>query len=164
MNKIRRRIIKPNKFYHVWNRGNRKQNIFKFPVDNKRFMNKTLSLASKCSIFVAELCLMDNHYHILLKQEGKVTISKMIHRLMTSYSMYFNKKYKLVGHLFQGKFNSRLIKDDRDLQVIIQYISNNPVEAGYVSDPLRYKWFYIDKDYKKRLSRKKNLPDLLKID
>lgn len=138
MIRIRKRILIPKRFYHIYNRGNRKQRIFNFPSDRKFFIKKIRYLARECRILIPTFCLMDNHFHMILRQDSDTSISKFMQRLMTSYCMYFNKRYDLIGHLFQDRFKSRIIQNEKDLELTTQYVANNPVEAMAVRDPNNY--------------------------
>lgn len=68
---------------------------------------------------------------------------------MTSYVMYFNRKYRRVGHLFQGPFQARRIEDARDLHKVIEYIKRNPVEAGLISSKTdqKYRWLFVKRAF-----------------
>lgn len=77
---------------------------------------------------------MSNHYHLLIRQDSENSISKFIQRLEVAYSMYFNKKYNRVGHLFQGRFKAKLIETDEYLVELSRYIHLNPLEL-YASRP-----------------------------
>jgi putative transposase len=71
---------------------------------------------------------MPNHFHLLLKQISINGMTKLLRRILTTYSMYFNKRYKRVGHLFQGPYKAALVKDDSYLLHVSRYIHLNPLE------------------------------------
>lgn len=87
---------------------------------------------------------MDNHYHMIVEQGEYRTISKFMQRLGTSICMYINKKYNLVGHVFQGRFKAKLIKDKQQFIDTYEYILNNPVKAGLVRRPREYQWLWVN--------------------
>ncbi len=157
----------PNTFWHLFNRGNGKQNIFLDLEDIKFFLLRLrenlfpspevgpLGVAS----LVAEAhtpyirkrlppeaftllcyCLMPNHFHFLIKQNTTLPISKLIAKVCTSYSIHFNKKYGKVGNLFQNKFKAVLVTNDEQLMWTSSYIHNNPKTAGLVNDLKDYPW------------------------
>lgn len=72
-------------------------------------------------------CLMPNHFHFLVKQTDENIIDQFMNSLFTRYSMYFNKKYKRVGKLFQGVYKAVLVKTDEQLIYLSRYIHRNPV-------------------------------------
>jgi putative transposase len=90
---------------------------------------------------------MDNHLHLIIYDNGN-DISSIMKSLNVSYAMYFNRRHKRVGHLFQDRFKSEIVDDDTYLLELSKYIHNNPVKAGMVTDALKYKWssfaHYVD--------------------
>ena len=139
--------------YHVMLRGNEKKNIFSDDEDKARFIDTIYHKKKDNGFCLYAYCVMDNHVHIVLKEQ-KDPISIVMKRIGTSYACYFNKKYKRVGHVFQDRFRSETIENDRYLLSVIRYIHNNPVKAG-ICKAHEYKWssyqLYIkeDKDQKK---------------
>jgi hypothetical protein len=79
-------------------------------------------------------------------------ISKFMRAYMTSYVMYFNRKYRRVGHLFQSPFQARRIEDDRDLHKVVEYIKQNPIEAGLISSGTgpKYRWLFVKRTFDRR--------------
>lgn len=74
-------------------------------------------------------CVLGNHYHLLVEEIQEDGITKFMQKLGTGYTGYFNKKYERVGHLFQGRFKSILVDEERYLQYLLVYINAlNPVE------------------------------------
>lgn len=128
-----------NAFYHVFNRGINKQEIFLSPNDYKYFLNKLFNLKQKYDHSIYAFCLMPNHFHISI-QTRKTPISTIMSSLTTSYSMYFNRKYQRFGPVFQNRFKSILIENDSYFLKLSQYIYLNPVKAELVQDPISYKF------------------------
>ncbi|MBI4098101.1 MAG: transposase [Candidatus Levybacteria bacterium] len=128
-----------NAFYHVFNRGLNKQDIFLSDQDYKFFLGKLRGLKQKYDHSIYALCLMPNHFHISI-QTRKTPISKIMSSLTTSYSMYFNRKYQHFGPVFQNRFKSILIENDSYFLELSRYIYLNPVKAGLVQDPALYKY------------------------
>ena len=134
-------------YYHIYNRGNSKQAIFRDKNDYKHFIH-LLYLSNTTRNFVVRYIkkdyvdfdrksqlvsigawvLMPNHFHLILSQKEDNGISKFMQKLTTAYSMYFNKKYTRTGSLFEGKFKSKHIADDRSLKYLFSYIHLNPVK------------------------------------
>ncbi len=137
-----------DEYYHIYNRGNSKQIIYKNDADRKRFMQLLYLSNGTKSFKVRELgkqdlydvdmgnklvaigayCLMPNHFHILLKPVAEGGISLFMKKLSTGYSMYFNKKYDRTGGLFEGKFKSQHVNENRYLKYLFSYIHLNPVK------------------------------------
>lgn len=82
---------------------------------------------------------MGNHVHILIK-EGKEDLGNVMRRIGASYVYWYNVKYDRVGHLFQDRFKSEAVEDNRYLLSVLRYIHQNPLKAGIVSDIREYKW------------------------
>lgn len=75
-------------------------------------------------------CLMPNHFHLLIKQKNEKTINSFMNSIFTRYTMYFNKKNKRVGHLFQGRYKAVLVETDEQLLHLSRYIHRNPARPG----------------------------------
>lgn len=141
-------LYEKHKYYHIYNRGHRKGKICKERKDYQRFVDTLFKYQKLYDIVLVSYCVMPNHYHLIVRLgDGLTDISKFMHRCMTSYASYFNRKYCLVGSLFQNSFNARRIEDYDDLFGMINYLKKNPEEANLVPKGLggRYKWFYLNK-------------------
>lgn len=146
-----------NGYYHVYNRGVEKRDIFVDKQDYGVFLSylkeylsppsdKEMRIAVvtfKDTVFkgVARLpnnykgkvslmvyALMPNHFHFILKQNIQGSMKEFVHSLLLRYSMYFNKKYKRVGPLFQGRYKAILVDNDSYLLHLSRYIHLNPTE------------------------------------
>jgi putative transposase len=133
------RRLSKSKIYHVMERGNEKKAIFLDDEDKQRFMT-ILSLKNENNGYsVYAYCLMDNHVHLVI-DERQDSVSRIMKSINISYAGYFNRKYSRVGHLFQDRFKSEPVEDDRYLLAVIRYIHQNPVKAGIVKHAKNYKW------------------------
>lgn len=143
-------------FYHIYNRGTEKREIFLEDGDYVRFIHylfyfndpettvsnlgrmlemkeaKPLSFEQTQKtdrlVNIHAFCLMPNHYHLLISQNVEEGISKFMHKLGTGYSMFFNAKYEHSGGLFQGTFKAVHIQDDAHMLYIPHYIHLNPLK------------------------------------
>lgn len=147
----------PNGIYHIYNRGVEKRIIFQDEQDNKVFLNylkeylsppldkesikkdvtfkgvtfkgmpkQILNYSDQISLLA--FCLMPNHIHLLIKQKDKDSIKKFTQSLFTRYSMYFNKKYKRTGSLFQGTYKATNVINKDYLLDVTRYIHKNPLK------------------------------------
>ncbi len=123
--------------YHVFNRGNGKMDIFKTYKDYYVFCRILNDSLVKFGIELFAFCLMKNHYHLLLKI-SRENLDKTMHRLQANYARYFNQKYEKVGPLFQGRYKSPLVSDDKYFLTALRYIHLNPLEVGM--DIQKYPW------------------------
>lgn len=143
--------FRPDNYYHIYNRGNNKQDIFLEPADYFQFIKRikiilqqdinqtrltqsSIKPLPKNSFVIIAYCLMQNHFHFLIRQNSNIGINRLISKLCTSYAIYFNKKYGRVGRVFQDKFKAKHIDDERYLLHLTAYIHNNP------NSPLNYKF------------------------
>jgi REP element-mobilizing transposase RayT len=116
-------------FHHVVNRGVAKNNIYKCDEDKEKFLE---ILCKSCRIYkvnVHDYCLMDNHYHLLVETTSQ-NLSLFMRQINANYAIYFNKKYKRVGHLWQGRYKSWYILDEKYLYTLFRYIEHNPLKAN----------------------------------
>ena len=127
-------------YYHLYNRGNNKRKIFIDDNDYKFYLNRLECVCKKYNFALISYCLMPNHIHLIVKQEGDFSPSKFVSSLHTSYSMMFNKKYDSVGHLFQGRFKQKIIENDFYMKNLIAYVHLNPVKDKICNFPKEYKW------------------------
>lgn len=125
-------------YYHVINRGVERRNIFLEPEDYDKFLDLLLEVKKKYNTLIHTYCLMTNHYHILLETK-QTNISDALKYLNSNYSIYFNKKYKRSGHLWQGRFSSYFLYDDMHFWIVAKYIERNPITANMVKQLDQYK-------------------------
>ena len=131
------RITEPG-YYHVISRGVEKRNVFLQEKDYNYFLDILLEVFKKYSVTLHSFVLMTNHYHLLL-QTTEHNISDVMRRVNSLYSIYFNKKYKRVGHLWQGRFHSYYLYDDTHFWIVAKYIERNPLKAKMVKSISAYK-------------------------
>ncbi len=149
-------IIKAN-YYHIYNRGNNKSDIF-FENDNYLYFLKKYD---KYITPIAETfawCLMKNHFHILvrIKTDDQIVAeqltysttekpkiidpSRQFSHLFNSYTQAVNKKYNRTGSLFENTFERKVVSSEKYFQQLIFYIHNNPVQHGFVKNIIEYPW------------------------
>ena len=133
------RINVPGGVYHVIARGNNRAAIFHDPSDRQFFLERLAFCRRRFRFFLYAYCLMGNHFHLALEL-GSESLSRIMHALLFLYSQRFNRRYDRVGHLFQGRFGSRLVQKDKYLTALLRYIHDNPVRAGLVATPESYVW------------------------
>lgn len=135
------RNLKKNSFYHVFNRGNNKESIFKNPEDKRLFVNLLYKNKKLCSIRIVSYCIMNNHFHLIVKTgENPKLLSKFMQKVTTSFAIIINRKYQRIGHIFQNRFNSNYLQYKKDLARTMDYVRKNPVQEGMVRKPSDYPW------------------------
>lgn len=136
------RLDVPGALHHIMVRGNNKANIFSDDQDRSKFLQRLGENIIEAKSSVYAWVLMSNHVHILFKS-GQKGISAVMRKLLTWYAVYYNRRHKRTGHLFENRYKSILCEEDRYLLALIRYIHLNPIRAGIVStleDLDRYPW------------------------
>lgn len=118
-----------NGFFHVFNRGLNKRNVFLANNDYQYFLEKIKFLLGELDHRVYCYCLLPNHYHLLVETKRE-KLSKLMSRLLTSYGNYFNRKYFRSGPIFQDRFKSIVIQKESYFFELSRYIHLNPVKLG----------------------------------
>jgi len=144
-------VFSQDEFYHLYNRGTEKRIIFSAKADYERFIallylcndTQNVHLNDRPSSNLAErlllervspllnigaYCLMPNHFHLIVQERGDNGISRFMQKIITGYTMYFNKRYERTGALFQGKFKATHANQDEYLKYLISYIHLNPIK------------------------------------
>jgi len=126
-------------FYHVITRGNQRQKIFKDKDDFLKYLEILSNYKTRYKYFLYAFMLMNNHVHLLIETQ-EIPLSKILQGINQSYTTYFNRKYKTVGHLFQGRYKAILCDRDEYLLSLVKYIHLNPVRAKLVKTPDDHQW------------------------
>src|SRR5438552_902297 len=123
--------------YHVITRGNNRRRIFDAPADYEKFLSLLAVQKTKLPFFLYAYCLMTNHVHLLIERQASA-VGRIMHRLLSGYAQYYNRRYRRVGHLLQGRHKAILCQSDRYLSELVRYIHLNPVRAKMVRRPEHY--------------------------
>lgn len=138
------KIYKSYSFYHIYNRGNRKNLIFNKEKDYEVFRNQLYKYLKKTHIRLIAYCFMPNHYHFIFKCGKRwKEIPILMQKFMTAYSMYYNRSYLKVGRLCQSPFQVKILLTKKDLAREIDYLKNNPKKIKTKEPDSKYKWLYI---------------------
>ena len=119
-------------YYHIINRGVEQRDIFQEEEDYIYFEELLCTYAKSHNITIHNFCLMSNHYHLLIEIEQE-NLSKFMRQINMNYAIYFNKKNRRKGHLWQGRFKSWYVTDVAYLYTLILYIEQNPLKAKIVN-------------------------------
>ena len=126
--------------YHVINRGNNRQDVFHKPDDFQAFLKALVELKERKPFALYGYCLMNNHFHLLLRPTGDATISRIMQSLLVSHTQRYHRHYHSGGHVWQGRFKSPVIQNDEHLLTVVRYIEANPLRARIVKRADLYPW------------------------
>lgn len=119
--------------HHIMLRGSNKGDLFVDDLDRKKFLDRLGQVMEAGTCTVYAFALMSNHVHILLRS-GDIGISTAMRRLLTWYAIYFNRRHRTAGHLFENRYKSILCEEDPYFLELVRYIHLNPVRARMVTD------------------------------
>jgi REP element-mobilizing transposase RayT len=127
------RVEYPGAIYHLMNRGDRREAIFKDDEDRKRFLSTLGEVCQKTGWQVHGLCLMPNHFHLVVETPQPNLVAGMKWFLGT-YTGRFNRRHKLFGHLFSGRYKALIVDSSGNgyLKTVCDYVHLNPVRAKLV--------------------------------
>lgn len=134
----RARVKSSTGIYHIMLRGIDKRDIFLEDEDKVKFSENVRKAKEIGQFEIYGYCLMDNHVHLLLKENEEIGTS--IKRITVGYVGWHNKKYDRVGHLFQNRYLSESVTTEEYLLIVLRYIHQNPVKAKLVSNISEYRW------------------------
>lgn len=126
------RLDAPGALHHIMVRGNNKAVIFKDDTDRRNFLERLDETVTEAGSSIYAWALMNNHVHLLFRSGGK-GISAVMRKLLTWYAIYFNRRHRRTGHLFDNRYKSVLCEEDSYLLTLIRYIHLNPVRAKVVT-------------------------------
>ena len=136
------RVQYPGALYHVMNRGDRREPIFKDDRDRRLFLDALGQACLKTGWQVHAYCLMPNHFHLVVEtpQPNLVTGMKW---LLGTYTGRFNRRHKLFGHLFSGRYKSLVVDGGGNgyLKTVCDYVHLNPVRAKMIASGQKLRSF-----------------------
>ncbi len=127
------RIEFPGACYHVMNQGKNYNKIYQDDSDYKLFIEKLGELSQSYNVEMRSYCLMPSHFHLYLSTPNG-NLSKFMQSLLTSYTISKNRRDRRSGHLFQGRFQSLLVEEDRYGSIVSRYIHLNPVKTNAMNN------------------------------
>lgn len=131
------RLFAPGVLYHVIVRGNQRQKTFSKDRDYQVYLEKLAQYCKRYGVTLYAYCLMPNHVHLLLECSS-FPLGKFMQGLQQSYTQYYNRTYRKVGHLFQGRYKAILCQKDAYLLELVRYIHLNAVRSKLVSSAEKY--------------------------
>lgn len=125
--------------YHVTSRADHKASIFADDTDRMDLLSVFAHAASRFDARALAFCLMDNHYHFVIRT-AKPNLSRMMRHVNGVYTQMYNRRHNAAGHLFQGRFKAIIVDPNVFLLEACRYVDLNPVRSGKTSHPKRWPW------------------------
>ena len=126
------RLDAPGALHHIMIRGIERRNIFRDDADREDFLARLEKLLPATDTSCFAWAFMSNHAHFLFRT-GNTPIATLMRRLLTGYAIYFNRRHRRSGQLFQNRYKSILCQEDAYLTELVRYIHLNPLRAGLVA-------------------------------
>lgn len=137
------------KIYHVMSRGLNKLAIFNQSRERTRLINLIRENLSKYDVAIYAYCIMPNHFHLLIKADLEELASFMA-KILAAFAKYYNFKHNRIGYVFQDRFKSQCVEDEKYFWNCLRYIHMNPEKTGKIEEIFQYehssmKEFYYEK-------------------
>jgi len=126
-------------WYHVYARSLDELRLFETDEEREWFIEKLDTVFTRREVRLGALCLMDTHYHALVKM-GSIRLDRVFQGLHMSYAKHFNHERGREGPVFRERPGADIVLDDSYLLQLVPYIHKNPVEAGIATDAFDYQW------------------------
>ena len=134
------RILPETGFLHVMCRGNNRRKILRTATDKRKYCSLLLEVKEEDKIKIHHYFLMGNHPHLMIGINQESNLPRFMKRVNLQYFYYYRRKYGYAGHLWQGRYKSKLISNEPYLVQCGKYIELNPVRAGIVNEPQDYEF------------------------
>lgn len=140
MPKFIRRNLKGIEFVHITTHGIDDKYIYETTKEKREIRKLILENQKKFKVNLIAYCIMNNHLHLLINFKNSEDLSKYMHKINTSYGIYYNKNHKRKGYVYKDRFYSQIIKNRKHLINAIIYIHNNPVKANICDNAKDYEF------------------------
>lgn len=156
--------IEPDKFYHIWNRGNNRDNLF-YKQKNYEYFLRLYDEHMDSVVETYAFCLLPNHFHLLIrtkmfhqfgetsKKQRSNPVSIAFQQLFTAYSKAINIQERRTGSLFQKPFKRLEVNHPKYFAALVHYIHTNPQKHGIIDDFRQYPWCSYERIIKSRPSK-----------
>jgi len=124
--------------YHILSRTNSGDTAFQDNKDRSKFLEYVSRYTQLFDYRIHAWCLMSTHFHLFLESDQVPQLSEFMRRLLTAYTVYYNRRHRRHGHLFQGRFKSYIVDKSDYFLSLSRYIHLNPRETERPQDPFRY--------------------------
>ena len=135
-----RRLVAPGHPHHVLLRGNNRRKLFSYPRDYRRFIGYLVAATAVHDVALYHACLMPNHVHLLVAPADGATLARWVQAFAQRYAHHRNSERAATGKLFEQRFKSFVINDERYFEACTAYVELNPVRAGLDEQLADYPW------------------------
>lgn len=126
--------------YHLINRGNNRAAIFADASDYGKFVRLIAKAQARVPLRILAACLMPNHFHLVVAQDGDRDISRWMHWLLTTHANHHHLRHGSSGRVWQGRFKAFAIEQDTHLLTVMRYVERNALRAGLVERAEAWTW------------------------
>ena len=134
------RTLVAHGYYHVINRGNNRSDVFLSPSDYRAFLRLIEQAQQRIPLRMLAFCIMPNHFHLVVSQDGAKDVSRWMHWLLTTHVHRHHLKYGTSGRLWQGRFKAFPIEQDGHLLTVMRYVERNALRSGIVARAEQWPW------------------------
>jgi putative transposase len=134
------RTLVAHGYYHVINRGNNRSDVFLSPADYRAFLRLIEQAQERIPLRMLAFCIMPNHFHLVVSQDGAKDVSRWMHWLLTTHVHRHHLKYGTSGRVWQGRFKAFPIEQDGHLLTVMRYVERNALRSGLVARAEKWPW------------------------
>ncbi len=126
--------------YHVLNRGNARQKVFRKEEDFAAFLELVEQAKERLPMRLLAWCLLSNHFHLVLWPHEDGDLSRWMQWLLTSHVRRYHRHYHGSGHVWQGRFKAFPIQEGDHLRTVLRYVERNALRANLVARAESWPW------------------------
>jgi putative transposase len=127
-------------WYHVLNRGNRREVVFHKPADYDAFVKAINDAHVRLPVDILGYCLMPNHFHLVIRTHADGDLGRWVQWLLMAHARRYHRHYRTSGHVWQGRFKAFPVQDDDHLVGVLRYVERNALRAELVARAEDWKW------------------------
>jgi len=127
-------------WYHVLNRGNRREAVFHKPGDYDAFVEAVIDARARLPRDILGYCLMPNHFHLVIRHQANGDLGRWVQWLLMAHARRYHHHDRTSGHVRQGRFNAFPVQDDDHLPTVVRYVEGNALRAELVARAEDWKW------------------------
>ena len=127
-------------WYHVLNRGNRRETVFHKPADYDAFVETVVDSQARLTVDILGYCLMPNHFHLVIRTHADGDMGRWMQWVLMAHARRYHRHYRTTGHVWQGRFKAFPIEEDEHLISVLRYVERNALRAELVARAEDWKW------------------------